>query len=436
MLKRQLIKKIKEHKVQVGVIGLGYVGLPLAIRFVEAGFKTLGFDIDKGKVEKLRKGESYLNRIPQTRIKNVLNTKRFSATANFSRLAKVDAILICVPTPLNPYREPDLHFLVDTTKTVARYLKVGKLVSVESTSFPGTTEEEVLPHLRASGLKEGRDFFLVYSPEREDPGNKKYFLNNIPKVIGGITPSCLEVGEALYSSVVKEIVSVSSTKVAEMTKLLENIYRAVNIALVNEMKILCERMGVDIWEVIEAAKTKPFGFQAFYPGPGLGGHCIPIDPFYLTWRARRFDFHTRFIELAGEINTYMPYYVVEKTIEALNERGSGVKGAKVLLLGITYKRDIDDIRESPAFKIIELLIKRGALVDYNDPFIPSLPKTRGYTFKMNSIPLTSQNLKKYHCLIISTDHSNYDYDFILKHANLIVDTRGVFKKNNEKVIKA
>ncbi|KPJ69034.1 MAG: UDP-N-acetyl-D-glucosamine dehydrogenase [Syntrophobacter sp. DG_60] len=435
-MKGQLIKRIKEHKAQIGVIGLGYVGLPLAIKFAEAGFKTLGFDIDKGKVERLREGKSYLSHISTTRIKEAVIKKRFFATANFSRLTEVDAILICVPTPLDRYREPDLHFLIDTTKTVARYLKIGKLVSVESTSFPGTTEEEVLPHLRASGLKEGRDFFLVYSPEREDPGNKQYFLDNIPKVIGGITPFCLEVGKALYSSVVKEIVPVSSPRVAEMTKLLENIYRAVNIALVNEMKMLCERMGIDIWEVIEAAKTKPFGFQAFYPGPGLGGHCIPIDPFYLTWRARRFDFHTRFIELAGEINTYMPYYVVEKTVEALNEKGNRVKGAKILLLGVTYKRDIDDIRESPAFKIIELLMKRGTLVDYNDPFVPSLPKTRRYTFKMDSIPLTSKNLKKYHCLIISTDHSNYDYDFILKHANLIVDTRGVFKEKNEKVVKA
>ena len=351
----------------------------------------------------------------------------FTPTTDFSRLSEVDCIIICVPTPLNKYREPDMSYVFNTTKTIAKYLRKGQLVVLESTTYPGTTDEDMRVILEDTGLKAGDDFYLAFSPEREDPNNKDFSTSTIPKVVGGYTENCLEVAKALYDTIVVKTVSVSSTRAAEATKLLENIYRAVNIALINEMKMLFDRMGIDIWEVIEAAKTKPFGFQAFYPGPGLGGHCIPIDPFYLTWKAREYDFHTRFIELAGEINTYMPYYVVQKTIDALNERGKPIKGAKVLILGLAYKKDVDDARESPSLILIELLQEKGAYVDYNDPYIPKPPEMRKHKIDRESIPLTPENLAIYDCIIISTDHSIYDPQFILKYSQLIIDTRNLIK---------
>jgi UDP-N-acetyl-D-glucosamine dehydrogenase len=343
-----------------------------------------------------------------------------------------------VPTPLDEHREPDLSYVLDTTRTIAEYLRKGQLVVLESTTYPGTTDEEMRPILEATGLRVGKDFFLAYSPEREDPNNKQYSTRTIPKVVGGVTRNCLILANTLYGQIIEKTVPVSSTKVAEATKLLENIYRAVNIALVNELKVLFDRMGIDVWEVIEAAKTKPFGFQAFYPGPGLGGHCIPIDPFYLTWKAREYDLNTRFIELAGEINTSMPYFVVQKISEALNNHGKSIKGARVLILGLSYKKDIDDVRESPSLKLIELLKEKGAKVDYNDPYVPRTHKMRRYDFKMRSVRLTADNLKKYDCVVISTDHSDYDYKFIVDNSSLIVDTRNATKgiKGKARIIKA
>lgn len=432
-----LIEKIKSRKAKVGVIGLGYVGLPLVIEFGKAGFDVIGFDIDEEKVKLLSEGKSYIKHIDSEKILQIKS--KFTPTNDFSKLSEVDCIIICVPTPLNKYREPDLSYVFNTGKTIAKYLRKGQLVVLESTTYPGTTDEDLRKILEESGLKAGVDFFLAFSPEREDPGNKNFNTSKIPKVVGGYSPQCLEVAKTLYDQIVIKTVPVSSTKVAEATKLLENIYRAVNIALVNELKMLFDKMGIDIWEVIEAAKTKPFGFQAFYPGPGLGGHCIPIDPFYLTWKAREYDFHTRFIELAGEINTYMPYYVVQKTIDALNERGVSIKGAKILVLGLAYKKDVDDVRESPAFKIIELLEEKGAIVDYNDPYIPESPKTRMYNLSKKSVSLTEENLSKYDCVLIATDHSVYDPKFIVEHSKLIVDTRNLINGNgiySNKVVKA
>ena len=430
------LKAVENREAIVGVIGLGYVGLPLALRFCDEGFRVYGFDIDSEKVQHLRAGISYMKHIPSQDIQRFVTNRKLVPTDDFSLLSKIDAVLICVPTPLTPYREPDLSFLLNTVQIVASQLRPGQLISIESTTYPGTTEEEVLPRLQSKDLKVGRDFFLVYSPERQDPGNNIYGLKDIPKVVGGVTRQCLEAGKALYGAIIEKIVPTSSPSVAEMTKLLENIYRAVNIALVNELKILCDKMGIDIWEVIEAAKTKPFGFQAFYPGPGLGGHCIPIDPFYLAWRARRFDLNTRFIELAGEINSYMPNYVVEKTIEALSRQSKAIKGAKILILGVAYKKDVDDLRESPALKIIELLKARGAKVDYNDPYFPRLPRTRHYDFQISSVSLTPEHIAIYDCIIIVTDHSSYDYELLRKHAKLIVDTRGVYREPSQNVLKA
>ncbi len=432
----RLIEQIKSREAKVGVIGLGYVGLPLVIEFVKTGFPVTGFDIDEKKVESLRLGNSYIKHIDFSSIKGSAN---FQATTDFNLLSQMDAILICVPTPLNRHREPDMSYVFNTARTIARNLRPGQLIILESTTYPGTTEEDMRAILEESGLKAGVDFYLSFSPEREDPGNRQYTTSKIPKVVGGLSKNCLEVACTLYSTIIEQVIPVSSPKVAEATKLLENIYRAVNIALVNELKMLFDRMGIDIWEVIEAAKTKPFGFHPFYPGPGLGGHCIPIDPFYLTWKAREFDFSTRFIELAGEINTYMPYYVVQKTIEALNERGKSIKGAKILILGLSYKKDIDDARESPSFVIIELLKEKGALVDYNDPYFPVAPKTRKYTLERGSVPLNENELRSYDAVIIATDHSTYDPAFIIKYANLIIDTRNMISRNglfSEKVIKA
>ncbi len=434
----KLISKIESRSAKIGIIGLGYVGLPLALRFCEENFQVIGFDTDSQKVDVLNKGISYIKHIPSSRICPFVSQNKplFKATADNSRLSEADIIIICVPTPLTDQRDPDMQYVERTVKTVAKYLRLGQLVSLESTTYAGTTEELILPILEGGGLKVGEKFFLVYSAEREDPGNKIYTTKTIPKVIGGTTPNCLKVGIAIYSKIVEKVVPVSCTKVAEATKLLENIYRSVNIAMVNELKIVFDKMGIDIWEVIEAAKTKPFGFQVFYPGPGLGGHCIPIDPFFLTWKAREYEAFTRFIELAGEINTLMPYYIVEKIGEALNNRGKSIRDSRILILGVAYKKDVDDMRESPSLKLIKILSDKGSTVEYNDPFIPLLPKTRKYQFSMKSMDLTEESIKSYHCVIIATDHSSYDYKWILKNANLIVDTRNAIKEKSSKVIKA
>ncbi|OGW40625.1 MAG: UDP-N-acetyl-D-glucosamine dehydrogenase [Nitrospirae bacterium RBG_13_39_12] len=435
-----LLTRIKEKEALIGIIGLGYVGLPLVKEFHRVGFHVTGFDIDSKKVAMLKKGKSYIKHITSDVVRNLIKDGRFKATTDFANLKFMDCIIICVPTPLTKYREPDLSFVFNTTMFIAKYLRKGQLIILESTTYPGTTDEDMKKILEGTGLMAGKDFYLAYSPEREDPANKEFTTSNIPKVVGGYTRDCLKIAKALYDSIIIRTVPVSSTKIAEATKLLENIYRGVNIALVNEMKMLFDRMGIDIWEVIEASKTKPFGFQAFYPGPGLGGHCIPIDPFYLTWKAREYDFPTRFIELAGEINTSMPHYIVDKVMDVLNERGKSIKGSSILVLGLAYKKDVGDVRESPSLEIIERLREKGAKVDYNDPFVQKTHKMRHYDFKMFSVPLTEQNLKKYDCTLILTDHTSYDYDFIAKHSRLIVDTRNAMKgisgSNRRKIIKA
>ncbi len=414
---------IQSRKATVAVIGLGYVGLPLVRLFTKGGYRVIGFDVDDAKVAQLRQGKSYIGHIPSEQIRDLVQSGRFEATSDLSRLDEPDVIVICVPTPLNPYREPDLSAVVSTAEAISRRLRRGQLVILESTTYPGTTDDVLLPILERSGLKVGRDFYLAYSPEREDPGNPKYSAGTIPKVVGGIDRESLELACALYSSVVVEVVPVSSTRAAEACKILENTYRAVNIALVNELKVLFQRMGIDVWEVIRAAATKPFGFQPFYPGPGLGGHCIPIDPFYLTWIARRYGFTTRFIELAGEVNTSMPRYVVNKVADYLNEHAKPVKGSKILVLGVAYKKDVDDPRESPSFPIMEMLMERGAIVSYNDPHIPTLPRMRHHHIQMDSVPLTEQLLRAQDCVLILTDHSAYDWHFIVRHSRLVVDTR-------------
>jgi UDP-N-acetyl-D-glucosamine dehydrogenase len=421
-----------------GIIGLGYVGLPLLIDFCEAGLKVIGFDIDEEKIYVLENGQSYISYIPAEQIAKFVNDGRFIPTSDFSRLKEVDNIIIAVPTPLNINREPDLTFVENTTRTIAENLRDGQLIVLESTTYPGTTREVLLPILKEKGGKAGKDFFLAYSPERVDPNNKNYRAREIPKVIGGITPACLERAVQLYSRVFRKLVPVTSTEVAEASKLLENIFRSVNIALVNEMKLLFDRMGIDIWEVIEASTSKPFGFMPFYPGPGLGGHCIPIDPFYLTWKARQYDFMTRFIELAGEINTSMPYYVLQKTIDALNENGKSIKGARVLVLGAAYKKDVDDIRESPAVKIITLLKEKGAQVIYHDPYIPEIKGMRKYPgLIMKAVELEEETLQGVDCVLLVTDHSCYDYGWILDNSTLIVDTRNAFKDyRSPKIYKA
>ncbi|GAB4390645.1 MAG: UDP-N-acetyl-D-glucosamine 6-dehydrogenase [Thermodesulfovibrionales bacterium] len=420
-----LIEKIESREARVGIIGLGYVGLPLVIEFCRAGFGVTGFDIDPEKVRMLKDGKSYLNHIPASRI--TACAPRFSPTSDYSELSGMDCIIICVPTPVNKYREPDLSYVFGTAEAIAQRLRRGQLVVLESTTYPGTTDEDMRAILEKTGLRAGEDFHLAYSPEREDPNNPDFSTRTIPKVVGGLTEGCLRAAVKLYEKVVDRVVPVSSTRAAEATKLLENIYRAVNIALVNELKMLFDRMGISTCEVIEAARTKPFGFQAFYPGPGLGGHCIPIDPFYLTWKAREYDFHTKFIELAGEINTHMPYYVVQKTVEALNEKGRSIRGAKVLVLGLAYKKGINDTRESPSLKVIELLSERGALVDYNDPYVPRPPRMRKYNLQKVSVPLTAENLRGYDCAVIVTDHPEYDQKFIVEHSSLVVDTRNLVK---------
>jgi len=429
---------LEERRAKIGVIGLGYVGLPIVLRFCEEGFSVTGFDIDPEKAKALNGGRSYIRHIPSEAIARFVkgDPPSLVATDDMSLLSAQDVIIICVPTPLSDKREPDLSYVEKTAEEIAKNLRPGQLISLESTTYPGTTEEVLLPLFESRGLEAGKDFFLVFSPEREDPGRKDFTTRRIPKVVGGVTTRCRDLGVALYSRIVDKVVPVSSTRVAEMTKLLENIYRCVNIALVNELKILCGRMGIDIWEVIEASSTKPFGFHPFYPGPGLGGHCIPVDPFYLTWKAREYDFVTKFIELAGEINRSMPYYVVQKTMEALNDRGKALKGSKVLILGMAYKKDVDDIRESPSLDLVRLLEEKGAIVDYNDPYIPvAVSHRKG--FKMTSVELTEEALEGHDCVIIATDHSTYDYKWIVEHSPLIVDTRNATRDiESEKIVKA
>ncbi|MDF3047237.1 MAG: nucleotide sugar dehydrogenase [Candidatus Midichloriaceae bacterium] len=431
----KLLNKIRNKTVVIGIIGLGYVGLPLAIRFAEEDFKVVGFDIDQYKINKIASGQSYIKHIPAESIISATK-KGFECTSDFSKISEVDAIIICLPTPLNIYREPDLSYITETMDTMLPFLRAGQIMSLESTTYPGTTEEELLPRIESRGFKVGEDYFLVFSPEREDPANLSYNTQTIPKVVGGTTEACLRIGSELYKNAVDTVVEVSSTKVAEMTKLLENIHRAVNIGLVNEMKMVADKMGIDIYEVIEAASTKPFGFTPYYPGPGLGGHCIPIDPFYLTWKAREYKLHTRFIELAGEINTYMPTYVIEKVMLALNSIGKAISKANILVIGVAYKKNVDDLRESPSLEIIEELDHLGAAIQYHDTYIPFAPHTRKHHLNLNSIELTKENLKKFDVVLIATDHDNIDYDLIEKEASLIVDTRGRFRKASDKIIKA
>jgi UDP-N-acetyl-D-glucosamine dehydrogenase len=443
----ELLEKLENKSAVIGIIGLGYVGLPLGLEFASKGFKVLGFDLDETKVNSLNSGKSYIKHIAVKRIKDVVDKKVFIATNEFDRLPEADAIIICVPTPLDEHREPDMTYIVSTAETIQKYIRKGQLVSLESTTYPGTTDEILLPMFEKAGERDGgkkfvvgKDFYLSFSPEREDPNNPSFNTATIPKVVGGVTPECVKIAVAMYNNVVVKTVPVSSTRAAEATKLTENIYRSVNIALVNELKMVFDRMNIDVWEVIEAASTKPFGFQPFFPGPGLGGHCIPIDPFYLTWKAREYEVHTRFIELAGEVNTYMPYYVVEKGGEALNRVKKSLNGSKVLILGVAYKKDIDDMRESPSLRLIELFREKKCEVHYNDPYVPKLPRTRKYKFDMESVALTKENLVKYDLVVLSTDHSDYDYKMIAENAKLIVDSRNAFTKHGiidtNKIVKA
>jgi len=434
-MKEQLLKKIKNKSVVVGVVGLGYVGLPLILRYSSIGCNVVGIDIDATKVDKLNAGESYIEHINSEKIKKAV-ASGFEATTDFSRAKDVDVLILCVPTPLNKYREPDLSFVINTTDALVPYLREGQVFSLESTTYPGTTEEELLPRIEAAGVTVGQNFFLIYSPEREDPGNPNFTTRTIPKVCGGHTSACLDVGVALYELAVDQVVPVSSTKTAEMTKLLENIYRAVNIGLVNEMKIVADKMDIDIHEVIKAAATKPFGFTPFHPGPGLGGHCIPIDPFYLTWKAREYGLNTRFIELAGEVNANMPQWVVSKVADGLNDAGKAIKGSKVLVLGIAYKPNVDDMRESPSVELMELLEEKGALIEYSDPHVPVFPNMREHSFDLQSIELTKDSVASYDCILIATNHAAFDYDMLQKHAKLIIDTRGIYQQKQNNVIKA
>ena len=419
----------------IGIVGMGYVGQPLALLYSSMGFQVLGFDIDQDKVSQLNSGRTSIEHIDvRTLSKAILDG--FSVTADFSRIAEVDAIIICVPTPLNKHREPDLSFVVGTCDAIKPYLRAGQIISLESTTYPGTTEEEIIPRATSTGLIAGENIFVVYSPEREDPGNKNFSTGNIPKVVGGHTPTCLEVGVELYNAAITRVIPVSSTKAAEMTKLLENIYRSVNIGLVNEMKTVADRMGIDIFEIIDAAATKPFGFTPFYPGPGLGGHCIPIDPFYLTWKAREYGLHTRFIELSGEVNGAMPEYVFDKLVYALNERGKSVKGSRILVLGIAYKKDVDDMRESPAVEIMELVRKNGGVLSYSDPHVSVFPRTRDHKFDLHSVALTTDEISRMDAVVIATDHAKFDYEMIKSNAQLIIDSRGVYRENSDHIVKA
>ncbi|HEY6140673.1 MAG TPA: nucleotide sugar dehydrogenase [Thermoanaerobaculia bacterium] len=420
-----LLDSIRARTAHVGVIGLGYVGLPLVLLFEDAGFPVLGFDVDTKKTEMLNRGETYIRHIGRERIAKAFANERVQATADFDRLAECDAIVICVPTPLGTHREPDLKYIRITAEQIALRLRPGQLVVLESTTYPGTTREELLPRFEARGLASGRDFFLGFSPEREDPGNERFNTKNIPKVVGGIDAPSLRAAAELYGAIIDKVVPVSSAEVAESAKLLENIFRAVNIALVNEMKVVFERMGIDVWEVIEAAKTKPFGFMPFYPGPGLGGHCIPLDPFYLTWKAAEYGTWARFIELAGEVNTSMPRYVVDRTVEAVNKHGKSIVGATVLVMGLSYKPDIDDDRESPSFELIELLQERGAIVAYCDPFVPVARRGRKHDLGLESIPCTADAIGKYDAVVVSTPHTQFKDPALWSQVRLAVDTRNI-----------
>ncbi len=431
----ELTQKLNARDAVIGIIGLGYVGLPLVIRYAEVGYKVLGFDIDQAKVDALARGESYIKHIKSSDIENAVATG-LSATTDFSRAREADALIICVPTPLNVHREPDLSFVIATIDAIAPHLRNGHVVSLESTTYPGTTDEEIATRVMKAGHVVGETVFVVYSPEREDPGNVRYTTQTIPKVCGGVTPACLEVGLALYGQVIDKVVPVSSTRAAELTKLLENIHRAVNIGLVNEMKIVSDKLGIDIHEVVRAAASKPFGFVPYYPGPGLGGHCIPIDPFYLTWKAREYGVHTRFIELAGEVNSAMPDYVVGKVVGALNDRCKSVRGSKILVLGIAYKKNVDDMRESPSVILMEKLRDLGADVDYSDPHIPVFPKQRAHRFDLSSVLLDAATLADFDCVLLATDHDQFDFESIFANAQLIVDCRGRYLDADPKVVKA
>jgi UDP-N-acetyl-D-glucosamine dehydrogenase len=436
LVREGLLRKLADRSAVIGVVGLGYVGLPLALRFAEVGYRVVGLDVDAVKVDALNAGRSYIQHIPAASIAAARRDKRFEATSKYARAKDCDALVICVPTPLNQHREPDLSYVIGTTDALLPHLRPGQIVSLESTTYPGTTDEELKPRIEARGLQVGRDVFLCFSPEREDPGNPQYATSTIPKLCGGTTPACLEAGLALYGQVISKVVPVSSTRVAEMAKLLENIHRAVNIGLVNEMKIICDRMGIDVHEVIRAAATKPFGFVPYWPGPGLGGHCIPIDPFYLTWKARAYGVHTRFIELAGEINHAMPEWVLNKLMQALNDRGRPIKGSRCLILGIAYKKNVDDMRESPAVRLMELLVERGALVEYSDPHVPIFPPMREHHFDLRSVPLSAETLASYDVVLLATNHDAVDYARVQKHARLIIDTRGVYLEPAPNVVKA
>lgn len=431
----QLVNKLKSKSGTIGIVGLGYVGLPLALRFAEEGFKVVGFDIDPSKVDMVNRGESYIEHISSSLISKAIK-KHLTATTDYAKVSEVDAIILCVPTPLNSFREPDLSFVMNTMESIVPYLRKGQIVSLESTTYPGTTEEELRPRIEKTQLKVGEDCFLIFSPEREDPGNSSFSTKTIPKVVGGCTPNCLEAGVALYSGIIDKVVPVSSTQVAEMTKLLENIHRSVNIGLVNEMKIVADKMGIDIHEVIDAAATKPFGFVAYRPGPGIGGHCIPIDPFYLTWKAREYGIHTRFIELAGEVNSSMPSYVLKKIVTSLNKAGKAVKGSKILILGISYKKNIDDMRESPSVFLMEKLRKHGAELSYSDPHVPIFPKMREHKFDLSSIELNPAGLREFDCVVLTTDHDKFNYDMIIENSRLVVDTRGKYRSMRENLVRA
>jgi len=434
-----LKQKIETKEAKVGIIGLGYVGLPLLMEFVEQGYHCTGFDIDEKKITLLKQKKTYIKHLSQERIAAIVDSGLFDATTDFSQLKEVDCILVAVPTPLDKHQQPDLSYIINTSEITSKYLRKGQLVVLESSTWPGTTEEVMKPILEKSGLKCAQDFYLAFSPEREDPNNPTYTTKTIPKVVGANDPYTLECATTLYDKVIVQTVPVSSSQAAEATKLLENIFRSVNIALVNEIKMILDRMGIDVWEVIYAATTKPFGYMPFYPGPGLGGHCIPIDPFYLTWKAKEYDIPTRFIELAGEINTSMPYWVVQKIMEALNKKGKSLQGSKILILGAAYKKNVDDMRESPTLKLIEILEEKGASVDYNDPYIQKLPAVRKYQFDMESVELTPENLGKYDAVLISTAHDSYDYDHVVTHARLVIDTRNAtkdVKKGRNKIVKA
>ena len=428
LVKETLLRKLAGRSAVIGVVGLGYVGLPLALRYAEAGYRVVGFDIDAEKVKALGEGRTYLAHVPVRR--------RLDATSDYSRAGECDALILCLPTPLAANREPDLSFVLGTMEALLPHLRRGQVVSLESTTWPGTTEEELKPRIEARGFEVGGDVFLCYSPEREDPGNPEYVTRTIPKICGGTTPACLEVGLALYGQVIDQVVPVSSTRVAEMSKLLENVHRAVNIGLANEMKVICDGMGIDVHEVIRAAATKPFGFVPYWPGPGFGGHCIPVDPFYLSWKARRHGLEARFVELAGEVNRAMPEWVIGKLAAALEARGAKLAGSRCLVLGLAYKRNVGDTRESPAVELMELLVRRGARVEYSDPHVPAFPKMRAHRFELQSVPLTAQNIALYDAVLLATDHAAFDYALIKENARLIVDTRGVYLEPAANVVKA